>query len=115
MKKLTAEECRILINGLSSNRSIREDKYLAALEIALPVLEQQGNGNDGWKIVPMELTDEMMRGIVPCMAHSPPLSHDEYDYKGRNERFIKWVWKKLIELAPKPGAINQIENDGREG
>lgn len=48
MKKLTAEECRILIDGLSGNRSIREDKYLAALEIALPVLEQQEKGNDGW-------------------------------------------------------------------
>jgi len=47
MNKLTAEECRLLINGLSGNRSIREDKYLAALEIALPVLEQKENGTDG--------------------------------------------------------------------
>lgn len=48
MNKLTAEECRLLIDALSGNRSIREDKYLAALEIALPVLEQQEKGNDGW-------------------------------------------------------------------
>lgn len=48
MNKLTAEECRLLISGLSGNRSIREDKYLAALEIALPVLEKQEKGSDGW-------------------------------------------------------------------
>lgn len=48
MNKLTAEECRMLINGLSGNRSIREDKYLAALEISLPILEQQERADGEW-------------------------------------------------------------------
>lgn len=56
--------------------------------------------DDGWKLVPVELTEEMIHGIVPCMAYSSPLSNDEYDYKGRNERFVKWLWKNLLELSP---------------
>lgn len=51
MNKLTAEECKFLIMRLTESRwdgkiSIKEKKYLAALEIALPVLEQQEKG--GW-------------------------------------------------------------------
>lgn len=39
--KLTAEEVRLLIAGLSGNRTIREEKYLAALQLALQVLEAE--------------------------------------------------------------------------
>lgn len=53
MNKLTVEECKHLILRLTESRwdgkiSIKEKKYLAALEIALPVLEQQEKGDDGW-------------------------------------------------------------------
>ncbi|WP_312839312.1 hypothetical protein [Pantoea piersonii] len=46
MKKLTAEKCRALILILHRCRNLRiistrEERYLEALEIALPVLEQQ--------------------------------------------------------------------------
>jgi len=51
MNKLTAEKCRELISNLHRGRNLRlistrEERYLEALEIALPVLEQQENG--GW-------------------------------------------------------------------
>lgn len=41
MNKLTAEEVRLLIAGLSGNRTIREEKYLAALEIALASMKAE--------------------------------------------------------------------------
>jgi len=53
MKKLTAEKCREMIHDMSVKRdfnglSIREDRYFEALEIALPVLEQQEKGEGDW-------------------------------------------------------------------
>lgn len=48
MKKLTAEKCCQLLDSLNSNgMSILEGYYVEALEIALPMLEQQERG-DGW-------------------------------------------------------------------
>lgn len=48
MKKLTAEKCSELLDSLNSNgMSILEGYYCEALEIALPILEQQEQG-DGW-------------------------------------------------------------------
>lgn len=45
MKKLTAEKCCQLLDSLNSNgMSILEGYYLEALEIALPILEQQERG-----------------------------------------------------------------------
>jgi len=47
MNKLTAEKCRDLIDDLKSHKvagfriSSAREGYLAALEIALPILEQQ--------------------------------------------------------------------------
>jgi hypothetical protein len=42
MKKLTAEKCCQLLDSLNSNgMSILEGYYVEALEIALPILEQQ--------------------------------------------------------------------------
>lgn len=144
MKKLTAEKCCQLLDTLNSNgMSILEGYYAEALEIALPILEQQeqkqkvsvreglaalsahidsiGGYNfealeayrreefgqqerdvycpTGYRVVPEKLTNEMLRRIVPNMAHSLPISHDEYDYHGRNERFIKWIWARLLELS----------------
>lgn len=53
MKTLTAKRCRQLIGELSFERdnhgmSNQKYDYLEALEIALPVLEQQEKGDDGW-------------------------------------------------------------------
>lgn len=48
MKKLTAEKCCQLLDSLNSNgMSILEGYYVEALEIALPILEQQERG-EGW-------------------------------------------------------------------
>ena len=51
MKKLTAEKCCQLLDSLNSNgMSILEGYYCEALEIALPILEQQerGEGEGEW-------------------------------------------------------------------
>lgn len=54
MKKLTAEKCRDLIDDLKSHKaagfriSRAREGYLAALEIALPILEQQERGEGEW-------------------------------------------------------------------
>lgn len=125
MTNLTPSEARRLIDKLHHNQtkehgiSILEEKYLAALVKALPVLEGKAQAiPDGWKLVPETLSPEMVRGIVPNMAHSQTISHDEYDYNGRNERFVKWIWTRLLEISPQPpqpqtDTYRQIENDGR--
>ena len=49
MKKLTAEKCCQLLDTLNSNgMSILEGYYAEALEIALPMLEQQERGEGEW-------------------------------------------------------------------
>ena len=53
MKKLTAEEARFDLGNLKKWQaqahgiSMKEERYMQALEIALPVLEQQEKGSDG--------------------------------------------------------------------
>ena len=52
MKKLTADRCRDRIASLKRNRRVfglamDSELYLQALEIALPILEQQEKDNDG--------------------------------------------------------------------
>lgn len=56
MNKLTAEVARRDIGHLREHQaspkvglSLREELYLQALEIAIPILEQQEKGNDGRK------------------------------------------------------------------
>lgn len=49
MKKLTAEKCCQLLDSLNSNgMSILEGYYVEALEIALPILEQQEQSEGEW-------------------------------------------------------------------
>lgn len=49
MKKLTAEKCCQLLDSLNSNgMNILEVYYCEALEIALPILEQQERGEGEW-------------------------------------------------------------------
>jgi len=54
MKKLTAEKCRERIASLKRNRrvfglALDSEIYLQALEIALPVLEQQESKTDTYR------------------------------------------------------------------
>lgn len=49
MNKLTAEKCRMAIESIKLRQaSIREEIYLQALEIALPILEHQERGEWEW-------------------------------------------------------------------
>jgi len=53
MNKQTAESARQELTKLKvwendGVLTLKEERYLQALEIALPVLEQQEKGNDGW-------------------------------------------------------------------
>lgn len=53
MNKLTAEVARQDLNHLKSwvetcGISMKEERYMQALEIALPILEQQERGEGGW-------------------------------------------------------------------
>jgi hypothetical protein len=54
MNKLTAEVARQDLNHLKSwvetcGISMKEERYMQALEIALPILEQQERGEGDWK------------------------------------------------------------------
>ena len=46
MQKLTAIKAKALLQDLSGLRTIREELFRQALEIALPILEQQERGDD---------------------------------------------------------------------
>ncbi|WP_223563954.1 DUF551 domain-containing protein [Pantoea agglomerans] len=48
MQQLTAIKAKALIQDLSGLRTIREEWFRQALEIALPILEQQEQGDGGW-------------------------------------------------------------------
>lgn len=77
MIKLTAERCRQLISQLSfesDNHGMSNQKYdyLEALEIALPVLEQQEKGDDGRNkmlSMPAMVTAQDMREALNILLH----------------------------------------------
>lgn len=53
MSKLTAEKCREMFLHLFEDKrqdgiTLKEDLYMQALEIALPILEQQERGDGEW-------------------------------------------------------------------
>lgn len=81
MNKLTAEKCRQLLDSLNSNgMSILEGYYAEALEIALPILEQQERG-DGWiewgggkrPVISGKQVEVKFRGGEGCIALSGEL------------------------------------------
>ena len=84
MKKLTAEKCSQLLDSLNSNgMSIVEGYYCEALEIALPILEQQERGEGEWI--------EWSGGNCPVPANS------RVDIKFRDgdiglEQSANWDW-----------------------
>ncbi|WP_448309601.1 hypothetical protein [Pantoea sp. PGP6] len=89
MNKLTAEKCRERIASLKRNRrvfglALDSEIYLQALEIALPILEQQERG-DGWI--------EWGGGERPCDYRSVV----EVRLRSGNERMargaLSWEWK----------------------
>ncbi|WP_262264196.1 hypothetical protein [Pantoea dispersa] len=137
MTNLTPSESRRIIENLRHNQtkehgiSILEEKYLAALEIALTVLEQQEE--------PENAEDEfvVMRkpGMVPVIKrpvgdiseylkqlyqHNPGAVCDVITFKnaGPGGQWVKdgnELLAMLEDIQPKTDTYRQIENDGREG
>lgn len=104
MNKLTAEIARMDIGHLREHQanphvglSLREEKYLQALEIALPVLEQQVVVPDRWRLVPVEPTEEMISAGDLYMDGLSRLG-DAYE--------------AMLAAAPQPSTTPQIDNDG---
>jgi len=115
MNKLTAEVARMDIGHLKSFQanphvglSLKEELYLQALEIALPVLEQQG----GWICC-----SERMPGIGSTILvhmedpiHSAtPYAVATYDKYGFSRSRVTH-WQNLV--SPQPATTPQIDNDG---
>lgn len=84
MNKLTANKCREMFLNLFEDKrqdgiTLKEDLYLQALKIALPILEQQERG-DGWiewgggecPVEPMEIVEvkitqtSQAEGVAHC-------------------------------------------------
>ncbi|WP_426607463.1 DUF551 domain-containing protein [Pantoea anthophila] len=72
MNKLTAEECRELIQRLNDKQAHPmkgltgdEKLYLQALEIALPILEQQERGEGEW----IECSEQIPQPLDWVIAH----------------------------------------------
>jgi len=113
MNKLTAEVARRDIGHLREHQespkiglSLREELYLQALEIAIPILEQQDKGNDGW--------------IEWCGGECPvELPRQEVEYRTRlGNKYMTAAGDLRWYHEGKGGdiiAYRVIENDGREG
>lgn len=80
MQQLTAIKAKALIQDLSGLRTIREEWFRQALEIALPILEQQEQG-DGWiewgggkrPVISGKQVEVKFRGGEGCIAMSAEL------------------------------------------
>lgn len=112
MNKLTAKKCRAQIKEwekmmLISDVSMMIENHLEAYRIALPVLEQQEKGDDGW----------IEWGGGECPA--PPESKisvrlrgaEGEKYHGHQADWFEWNhYGNALDII----AYRVIENDGRE-
>ncbi|WP_182056533.1 hypothetical protein [Pantoea sp. ME81] len=93
--KLTAEKCRNAIESIKlRQQSIREEIYLQALEIALPVLEAQ------------EDAEKYGVGFVVCQSGQQPKRADP------TKVTISFTDAGLGYAQPQPSTNPQIDNDG---
>lgn len=136
MTNLTASEARRLIERLHHNQtkehgiSILEEKYLAALEIALPVLEQQEEPEDakdefvvmrkpGMVPVIKRPVGEISDYLKQLYQHNPAAVCDVITIRFADPAG-QWVTDgnemlaMLEEPQPQTDTYRQIENDGRE-
>lgn len=131
MNKLTAEVARRDIGHLKSFQSdpkvglsLKEEKYLQALEIALPVLEQQEKGEAEWICWDGEMALPPVRNDVVVEARMR--SGDSICAPAKTFRWRNYVQQsgdivayRVVNSggAPQPttDTYRQIENDGREG
>lgn len=122
MKKLTAQVARMELANLkalnahpSHGISIKAELFMQALEIALPVLEQQESStdtsrqieNDGWIewSGDCDPSDQPAMGIVRVKFRDGSEGEDSAS---------KYYWKKA-DCNSDIIAYRVIENDGREG
>jgi len=113
MNKLTVAKAKQIIAGLKENAayagpSIRDDYMLQALEIALPVLEQQEKEGDGWI--------EWGGGECPVPDNTRVQVKflDGYAPVVAEPQYLRWQTLGL-GVAGDIIAYRVIENDGREG
>ncbi|MBS6032014.1 MAG: hypothetical protein KIB40_02495 [Pantoea sp.] len=108
MQQLTAIKAKALIQDLSGLRTIREEWFRQALEIALPILEQQERG-DGWI--------EWKGGDCPVSSETEVEVRMRDGYVGIAPADT-FRWKLAVRdqfPAADIIAYRVIENDGREG
>lgn len=129
MNKLTADRCRERIASLSRAKrmlgvSMAEEDYLKALEIALPVLEQQEKGEAEWICWDGEMAlppvgndvvvEARMRSGDSICAAAKTFRWRNYVQQS-NDIVAYRVVKSGGATQPTKGTYQQIENDGREG
>lgn len=106
MNKLNAEWCRNHIESMKANGlSLLEEKYLQALEIALPILEKQEKGDDGWirwsgRVIPNAVRGKQVEALY---------------YNGSTECGYSGMFNWGNGAGNLVIAYRVIENDGREG
>lgn len=126
MNKLTADRCRERIASLSRAKrmlgvSMAEEDYLEALEIALPVLEQQG----GWISCSERMPPSKTGVLVGCwygrewaikwasLIHGhPDASNEGWLIPGASWVPTHWHPLPASPQQPKTDTYRQIENDG---
>lgn len=127
MTNLTPSEARRLIDKLHHNQtkdhgiSILEEKYLAALEIALPVLEQHG----GWISCSERMPPSKTGVLVGCwygrewatkwasLIHGhPDASNEGWLIPGASWVPTHWHPLPASPQQPQTDTCRQIENDG---
>lgn len=119
MNKLTASRCRLRINELrftENNHGLSNQgyDYLEALEIALPVLEQQERGEEGDIIsTPQYVLDEKWKSHFGLNQQPPAKPQDS-----RGE-WIEWGGGKQplpsgtpVEVKFRSGATNREDTAG---
>lgn len=127
MTNLTPSEARRIIDNLRHNQakehgiSILEEKYLAALEIALPVLEHQG----GWISCSERMPLSKTGVLVGCwygrewatkwasLIHGhPDASNEGWLIPGASWVPTHWHPLPASPQQPQTDTYRQIENDG---
>ncbi|MDF7631428.1 hypothetical protein PUG46_19435 [Erwiniaceae bacterium L1_55_4] len=105
MNKLTAEKCRAAIESIKlRQQSIREEIYLQALEIALPVLEQKTHKS----VIAEQL--EAVKESLDLNPHQNAIISCAIDRL--NELNVRVVELSRSLFEQPPSTTPQIDNDG---
>lgn len=122
MDKLTAEKCRMAIESIKMRQaSIREEIYLQALEIALPVLEQQESDGDTFIVMrnPGKVPDikrpvgDLADYLLQLYQHNPDAVCDvvTYRFSGVSGQWVQ-DGRELLAMA---GVVLEQQERGNDG